>query len=456
MQYSLVWFRRDLRILDNLALSQALLDKKPVIGLYIIDKAFHEAHKMAACQYEFILAGVAALQKELTLLNIPLLIVNKKPEEDLTKTFLLCMEKLDCDHLYFNKEYEWHEKTRDEALAKFLKAKGKNVYAFHDLLLLPPRTILTQEGNFYKVFTAFKRAFYGAIQSHPIAVFDRPKPQAAIPSLPLESVKLRAQENSLFPAGEKEAERRLQYFLKYHLKSYHQTRDFPALNATSQLSPYIARGMISLRHCFVSAMQYLPNTGAETWMNELIWREFYLQLLIATPRLSKHKAYQINTEKIQWENDLKKFEAWKAGQTGFPIIDAAMRCLQETGFMHNRLRMITAMFLTKNLWIDWRWGEAYFISQLIDGDLAANNGGWQWCASTGTDAAPYFRVFNPITQSQRFDAEGSFIRRYCPELSQLNNKAIHAPPAGTKNYPSPIVDLSLSRKRAIEAFKSLG
>jgi deoxyribodipyrimidine photo-lyase len=264
----------------------------------------------------------------------------------------------------------------------------------------------------------------------------------------------------LWPAGESNARKRLNHFIDEKLFFYDTHRDFPAMDGTSRLSPYLSAGMISARECFAAAMVAnqneldTGNPGAVMWMNELIWRDFYKDILIAVPRISMRKAFKEETEALSWRYDQKQLAAWKEGKTGFPIIDAAMRQLNTKGWMHNRLRMIVAMFFTKNLFFDWRIGEEYFIIRLIDGDLSANNGGWQWSASTGTDAAPYFRIFNPIRQSERFDPKGKFIRQYCPELAELDNKEIHHPENLT-NYPKQIVNLEVSRKQTIAAFKKL-
>jgi deoxyribodipyrimidine photo-lyase len=233
------------------------------------------------------------------------------------------------------------------------------------------------------------------------------------------------------------------------------------------LSPYLAAGMISPRQCFLSALDAndneldTGNQGAITWLSELIWREFYKHILVSAPRVSMHKAYQCNTDKIRWDFDNKQLLAWQQGQTGYPIIDAAMRQLNTMGWMHNRMRMVVAMFLTKNLFFDWRLGEKYFISHLIDGDLSSNNGGWQWSASTGTDSAPYFRIFNPIQQSLRFDPEGKYILQYCPELTGFTSKSIHDPHASApliatqQGYPHPIIPLRSKREKVLAAYKKL-
>ena len=272
---------------------------------------------------------------------------------------------------------------------------------------------------------------------------------------------------SLWPAGEDHAQARLQTFIEKKIKHYAAHRDFPALDGTSTLSPYLAAGIISPRQCLKAAMDVNGQrleSGDESvlsWINELIWREFYKHILMGFPRVSMNKAFKMSTENIRWDNDEALFAAWCEGRTGYPLVDAAMRQLKQIGWMHNRLRMVTAMFLVKDLLIDWRWGEKFFMQHLIDGDLAANNGGWQWAASTGTDAAPYFRVFNPVSQSQKYDPAGEFIRRYCPELRDCDNKTLHAPYALSGqysllfNYPRPIIDHAAARQRVLHVFKGL-
>ena len=271
---------------------------------------------------------------------------------------------------------------------------------------------------------------------------------------------------ALWPAGEKEARRRLDTFADEQISYYKNERDFPAKPGTSQLSAYLAAGVVSPRQCLHAALQSNQgefesgNIGAITWINELLWREFYKHILVGYPRVSRHRAFRPETEALAWRDAPEDLAAWKEGRTGFPIIDAAMRQLLETGWMHNRLRMVVAMFLTKNLLIDWREGERFFMHHLVDGDLAANNGGWQWSSSTGTDAAPYFRIFNPVTQSEKFDSEGVFIKHWLPELAELNKKEVHNPasrrwPVWRGRLPAPIVDLKKSRERALAAFQSL-
>lgn len=273
-------------------------------------------------------------------------------------------------------------------------------------------------------------------------------------------------DSQLFPAGEDAALQRLRRFCREQVQDYRQYRDLPAVPGTSCLSPYLVLGVLSPRQCFnrlwAESPEMLENadSGAFTWLNELIWREFYRHLLVAYPRLCQHHPFIGWTDGLVWNRSESQLKAWQQGQTGYPIVDAAMRQMNETGWMHNRLRMISASFLVKDLLIDWRQGERYFMSQLVDGDLAANNGGWQWAASTGTDAAPYFRIFNPTTQGERFDKDGVFIRRWLPELAAVPDSDIHQPWRWAErqqqhlDYPVPLVDHKQARLATLAAFEA--
>ena len=267
---------------------------------------------------------------------------------------------------------------------------------------------------------------------------------------------------SLWGIGESAAEKRLHEFLDEKVMDYSKNRNDPILEGTSRISPYLALGIISPRKCILEALKInnfeftSGNTGITKWIDEIVWREFYKNIMFSFPKVSRGQPFQDYSKKIKWRYSDEEFKAWKEGKTGFPIVDAAMRQIHNEGWMHNRLRMVVAMFFTKNMLHDWRLGEAYFMQNLIDGDFASNNGGWQWSSSTGTDAAPYFRIFNPITQSTNFDKEGLFIKKYVPELKDLDKSVIHNPPKEHRkycNYPEPILDLKESRLRAIEAFK---
>ncbi len=455
---NIFWFRRDLRISDNRALFYATKSAH-VIALYIKDREFQARHTMSIAQQDFILQGLYLLRKKLEELNIPLIFLTAQKTKDIPELIEKTLRLYQATTLFLNNEYEADEKTRDAHVKKYLTQQGFKCESFDDQCILSPSLIKTGGGGIFKMFTPFKNAWLKKMKEYPIVLLDRPKKQSKL-NFNNQETEILFNENKLWLAGEKEARHRLNYFIENHLKTYDINRDFPHINSTSQLSPYLANGMISPRECFLSA-NTVDSSGAETWKNELIWRDFYKYILVWFPRVSMNQPFQTITKKIKWDHDEAKLNAWKEGNTGFPIIDAAMRQLNQTGWMHNRLRMVVAMFFTKNLWFDWRVGEDYFMTKLIDGDLSANNGGWQWCASTGTDAAPYFRVFNPILQSEKYDPNGDFIRQYCPELKMLDKKSIHMPherspeKALLAHYPKPIVDLKKTRERAIKMFANL-
>lgn len=468
----LVWFREDLRLYDNSALYHAAQQcEEGIIGVYIIDAHFWKKHYMAACRVQFLLAGLFELSQSLQSRGISLLIKSVKKTIDIPKVLYQCMKKYKLEVLFFNKQYEIDEKQRDKIVCNYLNQYAIKCNTYDDQVILPPGTIQTKQGKTFSIFTPYKRAYLQLLLNNQNIVphYSLPKSQHTLDIRPSKVPQKLANFSTtiIWSSGEKEAQRRLKKFIKNDLFNYHKTRDFPALEGTSLLSPYLATGMISPRQCFLAALmankgEYQGgNKGAVTWINELIWRDFYKHLLDAVPRLSMQQPYRLATERLKWHYNEKQFHAWQQGNTGYPIVDAGMRQLKQMGWMHNRLRMIVAMFLTKNLFFDWRIGEDFFIRHLIDGDLAANNGGWQWCASTGADAVPYFRIFNPLRQSERFDPQGDFIRQYCPELCSFDARTIHdphqrAPVLALKSgYPKPIIDFKSSRMATIKAFKSL-
>ncbi|MSE15986.1 deoxyribodipyrimidine photo-lyase, partial [Pantoea agglomerans] len=334
-------------------------------------------------------------------------------------------------------------------------------------LLLPPGSVQSGDRSMYKVFTPFSKAFVRRLQQGLPECVPAPKAREGAPlkasPIPAFDYPTEDFDQDLFPPGEAAALKRLRHFATQPVIDYPAKRDLPALDATSRLSVYLATGVLSPRQCLHRVLHEHPdaldNSRAFTWLNELIWREFYRHLLVAWPALCRHKPFIDWTRNVEWQRNDAHFDAWKAGKTGYPIVDAAMRQMKALGWMHNRLRMITASFLVKDLLIDWREGERYFMQQLIDGDLAANNGGWQWAASTGTDAAPYFRIFNPTTQGERFDEKGDFIRHYLPELAGVPDSDIHQPHVWAEkhhkklDYPAPIVDHKVARKKTLDAFE---
>lgn len=468
----LIWLRSDLRLHDNTALSAAA-DRGPSVAVYLLSPEQWQAHDDAPCKVDFWLRNLSVLRHALGELNIPLLIRTASRWDQAPKVLLdLCLQ-LNIDTVHVNEEYGVHESRRDTAVADLLNSNGIAFHSYLDQLLFKPGTVLTKTGTYFQVFSQFRKVCYDRLhRSLPSLVkapmaqsplnFDSDEIPVSIEGFETPGETLRA----LWPAGEAEARRRLDTFADAQIDYYKTERDFPAKPGTSQLSAYLAAGVISPRQCLHAALQSNQGefesgkVGAVTWINELLWREFYKHILVGYPRVSRHRAFRPETEALAWRDAPEELLAWQEARTGLPIIDAAMRQLLETGWMHNRLRMVVAMFLTKNLLIDWREGERFFMQHLIDGDLAANNGGWQWSSSTGTDSAPYFRIFNPLSQSEKFDSEGLFIKHWLPELAGLNKKDVHNPTSlgglfGVAGYPSPIVNLSTSRARALAAFKNL-
>ncbi len=500
--HPLIWFRSDLRIRDNTALHRACASATDgVVAAFLICRGQWRQHDWGTAKVDFVLRSANALAAALRDRNIPLVAVEADSFDRAPKVLVQIAERHGCDALIANDEYEVNERRRDEAVKIAFARRGWSTHIFHDQTILDVSAIRTGAGDFYTVFTPFKRKWLDTLDrlatdgdvgrdgdhgdgvgsggDMPVATYARPRrqrtPRAAIDRAapagqPRDSIDTtttgfpgRAHAD-LWPAGEDEALRRLKWFCNKNLGSYDTERDIPGRDATSALSPYLAAGVISPRQCLHAAIEANDgrwrggHIGVETWINELIWREFYRHVLIGFPHVCMNLAFRKEADRISWRHEEEAFTAWGEGRTGFPIVDAGMRQLVETGWMHNRLRMITAMFLTKDLFIDWRWGERFFMQHLVDGDFASNNGGWQWSASTGTDAAPYFRVFNPYSQSRKFDPDGAFIRRYVSELAALSNRDIHEPPGDSRfsgGYPAPILDRTRTRDRVMAAFKQM-
>ncbi len=481
-----MWFRSDLRAGDNPALVSACARARAahgrVVGLFVVSPGEWRAHDWAGVRVDFVLRTVRELSRTLEGLGIPLLVRSAATAGDVVATVLATAREAGCSSVECNAEYELNEARRDAALVAAVAAADLTVHVHHDQCLLAPGTVLTQSGTPFTVFTPFRRRVYqmleeereaGGMQGPRVPAVPRgfgrlegvPGPEAVPEGVAgFES----AVPARLWPAGEREAARRLEAFIERRVLKYKAERDRPDLDGTSVLSPYLAVGAISVRQCLRGALGVNDGKleggreGPACWISELVWRDFYRHIVAAFPRVCMHRAFKTPTDRIAWRRDEGELAAWKEGRTGYPIVDAAMRQLAATGWMHNRLRMISAMFLTKDLLIDWRLGERHFMRSLVDGDLASNNGGWQWSASTGTDAAPYFRVFNPASQSRKVDPEGAFIRRWVPELAGVEGDAVHEPgllaalARARVEYPGPMVDHGRGRERALAAFKGLG
>jgi deoxyribodipyrimidine photo-lyase len=457
----IMYFRSDLRMHDNTALYHASkVCTDGLLAVYYIPTKTLKSHHVSGNKLAFILAHLKLLQTDLNQRNINLQVRQVATFNDCVDDIMQLMEYHHCDALFFNKEYEWDELQRDAALLATAKAAGKKVETFDDQLVFAAGEILTPKHKTYSVFTPFKKAWLTKLSRlTDIKTYGLPARQSKKlgknSPIPLEVPGFAGNiDLTIWPAGEKAAQKRLKHFVANKLQKYEKDRDYPAIDGTSRLSPYLAIGIISTRQC-ISLLENKNNS----WLDELIWREFYKHVSYNFPHVCKGHAFKQTYDALSWQNNKNWQQAWFQGKTGFPIVDAAMRQLQQTGWMHNRLRMITAMFFSKLIDQDWRIGEAYFMKNLIDGDFSANNGGWQWSASTGTDAAPYFRIFNPWRQSETFDPEGNFIKQYCPELKEFSRKAVHNPYvfepelAEKSGYPQPILDYKVCREAAIKKFK---
>lgn len=428
------------------------------MACFLLSEAQWRSHAHGERKLAFVRRSVASLSAKLATLGIPLHVLVTPWFRDAPEALVGLMHTLGASHLYFNAEYPVNELRRDRKVWRTVRNAGFGCTRLDGSVVLPPGSVLTGKGEPYTVFTPFKRKWLGLLTAdciRPLAVPAQQGSEIALPRLPWNPVEARLDAVD-WPGGEEEAQRRLVHFCTNHLVTYAHDRDFPGLSATSRLSAYLSVGAISPRQCLrgIAGLQSLEDSS---WANELIWRDFYAHVIAAFPHVSKGQSFQPRYDALEWEPDAAGLAAWQAGQTGYPLVDAAMRQLNTSGWMHNRLRMVTAMFLTKHLLIDWRAGERYFMQQLVDGDFAANNGGWQWSASTGTDAAPYFRIFNPAEQGKKFDPGGVFTRAMIPELKDVPDRYLFEPwRSGLQlDYPAPIVEHAFARSRAIQRFRSL-
>ena len=464
---SLVWFRNDLRIDDNPALRAACAKSKEVHAVYIFSTNQMKLHNEANCKVEFMIENLKSLEKSLTPLNIPLTIINSDGLDNDPSIILNLINERAITSIYCNNHFGIDEESRDRKVQDLLELNNINYYSYDAQVLYPAGTFKTGEGKPYSVFTPFKKRW---IENFNLDLLDiefnhipkiKSNISSNIDSFDFSFDKSHSVDMKLWPIGEKEASKNLHKYLDKKIFDYAKDRNDPIIEGTSRLSPYLALGIISPKRCILEALKKnnfeldSGEKGVTKWIDEIVWREFYKNIMFSFPRVSKGKPFQEYTNKIKWRFNEKEYEAWKNGKTGFPLIDAAMRQLKTEGWMHNRLRMVVAMFFTKNMLHDWRLGEAFFMQNLIDGDFSSNNGGWQWSSSTGTDAAPYFRIFNPLTQSKNFDSEGLFIKKYVDELKDVEKKDIHDPSNEIRSicdYPTQILDLKESRLRAIDAF----
>jgi deoxyribodipyrimidine photo-lyase len=459
------WFRRDLRISDNTALTEAARAGERVIPVFILEDALRTGPDVGAARLAFLLQSVESLRKNLAEIGCPLLVRHGRSEDILPQVCCATGARA----VFANKRYEPYAQARDRRLGEILFRAGVEFKLFKDAVVWEETEILTQAGQPYTIFTPYSKAWKQRAVPNPHPQFKGAKsgssPEYKSDPLPLDPAAFgHPLTQSLPPAGERAALDILRKFMTGPVLAYAGQRDYPAAVGTSQLSPHLRAGTVGIRtvlrelnHARTKATPaQVPS--CDVFLNELIWREFYLQVLHNFPHVMKG-AFRPEYDKLRWSENQEHFQAWCQGQTGYPIVDAAMRCLNATGTMHNRLRMIVAMFLTKDLLISWQWGERYFMQQLVDGDMAANNGGWQWSAGTGTDAAPYFRIFNPVSQGEKFDSAGDFVRRWVPELADFPADTIHQPwesplLLARAKYPAHIVRHEVQRELCLAMFKA--
>jgi deoxyribodipyrimidine photo-lyase len=469
MTAAIWWVRRDLRLADNQALASALAHAERVIPVFVLDPVLLDSPNVGDKRVAFLFGGLRRLDADLRARGSRLVVRRGEPLAELGAL----LEESGGTAIFAEEDFSPYARKRDARVAEALPLHLTTGVTVH-----PPGAVRKADGEPYTVFTPFSRTWKALPLPSERDLLAAPAALPAVPTVPSLAI---PDSPSLspsvpFPPGEAEAQRRLAGFVGGDAPSiygYGQARDRLDLAGTSQLSPYLRFGMVSARQAVVSARSAAAaaetgrhaqgRQGAETWLNELIWREFFVHILYHFPRV-RRSSFRAQYNHIAWENDAGAFTAWCEGRTGYPVVDAAMRQLLETGWMHNRARMIVASFLVKDLLIDWRWGERFFMQHLVDGDPAANNGGWQWAAGTGTDAAPYFRIFNPILQGKKHDPEGAFVRHWLPELACVPDRALHAPwempeevqrEAGCvigQDYPAPVIDHAWARERTLAAY----
>lgn len=479
-KYGIHWFRRDLRVAGNPGLEWNWKEHHgKMVGLFCFDHKFLSRSDFSPNRFAFFLETLKELKAELKSIGSDLLVLDVGPQEAFGKVFSLLQNQGLPHFVTFNRDYEPFALSRDKAMELWLTQHGVHVHHERDHLLIEPHEISKDnKGGFYQVFTPYSKRWFEKLRTPEVRArihhqqkgleYLRSRAKGKIQpdlfslswqnllgkSLPEDHLENYIQKNRshvtvpIPPAGSIAALARLDQF-QDRLPEYQEQRDFPAVDGTSRLSIYLKNGSLTSAQVIAAlgleSCQLSEASGRVQFLKEIIWREFYYAILFHCPRVEK-EAFLTKYNTIEWENREDRFQAWIHGKTGYPIVDAGMRQLRDTGWMHNRVRMIVASFLTKDLLVSWQWGEAYFMKMLLDGDLAPNNGGWQWAASTGCDPQPYFRIFNPTLQSERFDPEGHYIRKYVPELKNLSHREIHQP-------QNPIVDHTGQKVRALALYQ---
>ena len=467
----IVWLRRDLRVQDNAALHEACLQAEHVVPLFVFDPDILGREDTGAARVVFLLDALKVLDANLQALGGRLILRRGKAPEEIVRA----VDEFGADGVFHQREYEPFGIKRDALVAAAVRERGKAIETFPGLALFEPHEIMSKTGTPYTVFGPYKREWFSRPAAPPVPAPRRVPvpPDVRGDALPSAS-DLKFQTAQTFACGGEDAAHvLLREFIRAKIGGYDAQRDILAAPGTSLLSRHLHLGTLSPRFVVdavrragrdkpsgASAGEHQPEAGHSTFLSEIAWHDFYLQILSHFPHVADG-AFRPQFDALAWENDEVLFAAWKEGRTGYPIVDAAMRQLGAEAWMHNRGRMVVASFLTKDLLIDWRWGEQYFMRLLVDGDQAANNGGWQWAAGTGTDAQPFFRIFNPTSQGEKFDPDGAYVKHWVPELAQVPAKFIHAPwklsPAerehlGCRDYPAPIVDHAAQRARALAMY----
>jgi deoxyribodipyrimidine photo-lyase len=423
---NILWFRRDLRIHDQAALYHALKEGIPVLPIFIFDKNILDELEPADTRVLFIHRTLQQLKESLRKLSTDIKIFHGTPSESFQKL----MTEFDIQGIFTNHDYEPYAKDRDHEIQDLLSSKGISFKTFKDQVIFEKNEIIKDDGKPYTVFTPYSKKWKAALSNFPLKPY---------PTEPYFSNFIQVKNTFHFPSmkelgfNDQQTVFPLNIVADEVIRQYHLQRDIPGIEGTSRMSVHLRFGTVSIRQLATQALAL-----NEKYLNELIWRDFYQSILWHFPQVVNH-AFKPVYDEINWENDEQQFKAWCDGQTGYPIVDAGMRQLNQTGWMHNRVRMIVASFLTKHLLIDWRWGEAYFAKKLIDFDLASNNGGWQWAAGCGVDAAPYFRIFNPYLQTIKFDPNLTYIRQWVPEFEEFS-------------YPKPIVDHKEAREKCLTRY----
>ncbi|KAL4988180.1 DNA photolyase, FAD-binding/Cryptochrome [Aspergillus falconensis] len=483
------WFKSDLRLHDNRALQMAYKIAQeyriPLIGLYILSPEDLTAHLSSPARVDLTLRTLEQLKRDLGELDVPLYMETQAHRKDIPRRIIALCQEWGVNHLFANLEYEVDELRREAKLIRLCAQSGIRFETAHDTCVVPPGLLSSQQGKQYAVYSPWFRSWLAFLNKNPEYLEASEDPtsnpgdarryfkelfECPVPGAPenkrFDDAEKADRIRRAFPAGEHEGLRRLEAFLKEKATAYDDERNFLSGETTSILSPYFTCGSLSARTAVAMAREAnggkisRGEVGYISWISEVAWRDFYKHVLVHWPFICMNKCFKPEFTNLDWSYNSTHFEAWSTGKTGYPLVDAAMRQLHATAWMHNRCRMVVSSFLSKDLLIDWRRGERYFMEHLIDGDFASNHGGWGFGSSTGVDPQPYFRVFNPIRQSERFDPEGDYIRRWVPELREVDGNAIHAPYergagdiARANGYPEPIVDHLRQRDIALRRYK---